>query len=1112
MATFTFAQLCSPRAAADTNWVKEDTVLETTGNVLKSIPHPGAPSGTFGDVADTDLNLDALFIVGVNGSSSDIGNSIAGKYGRIVLSSDGTYTYTLYTSAENPDAFAAVQQLTEGETLEESFAYTVGDGVFTSDSSLTLTVFGTDDGVLLTGLGLTGGDQVIYENDLPDGTSPDAAGLTRSGTFSFTAPDGLGTLDIGGTLVIDGGLITNLNTPISTPSGIVTITGIDLATGFIYYDYTLSARVQHASGQGTNSAFDNIPVTVTDRDGSTASNALIIKIVDDVPTATCVTASAVLDDEGLPGGVEGGIGDVADALKTISGTLGYEVGADGLKSLELTGPSKIGTESVSSLWSASTNTLTVSSARGPILSVVITDTATGAYTISLLQPIRHTNGGNENDAYFSIGYTLLDGDDDKASGSLKVTVNDDSASAADDGIVATVTECSKKVVIGTTATLLANDSFGADGAAASGAIKFATGSHGGKIAIDADGNILYTNTRLKLSADGTCVETFTYTIKDRDGDISTATFSVVVKDSGVTFDAPPPDALVDEDDLSTGLHDNAPGDDEASATGTIAYTVGKDGFKDIALSADASAITKLDGTPITTAWNPATHTLTGYGADPSDIVFQITLNSITKSGATYVVNLLQPVCHQGTQPGFEDNLSFTVDVTVTDKDYSVGTTSFVVTIDDDIPIATHDFDSVIKGQSLVADGNVITGVGGNDANSTDGNADGIGADGFGNISWVGQLGNVVSGDYGTLTVGIDGRYSYVLNEDNSDVRRLSEGQHLTETFYYKITDAEGDASTAALKIDIQGTGTGTGDGEDGGDDGDGGSATLPRVAFWVPSDPTEQTAANPQYPNGYPLFIPTPIDGPVVVTADTAPLGIFLFDTGSSTYVPLATGTTLFDSTNGIDLLSGGLFYVPTADPSDTPLLTLSYTNVFTDGTITQTVELHEYTGSEVTGLDVENIIFGTAGDTVIKGGAAADIINGRDGTDQIDGGKGDDVLTGGLGQDVIAGGEGADTFVFGSLGDSPTLADADTITDFDENQAGEVIDLSLIDADTSDGADQAFLSVTQSAALVKNSITFYQSGGETIVQADVDGDTSTAELVFKLTGNHVLSGNDFVL
>ncbi|MFM5471285.1 DUF5801 repeats-in-toxin domain-containing protein [Aeromonas veronii] len=171
--------------------------------------------------------------------------------------------------------------------------------------------------------------------------------------------------------------------------------------------------------------------TVTDADGDSARASVelgangVFRFEDDGPKASNVQAALVLDDEGLVGGINGGSGDVAGANTSVTGNLVYQAGADGLKSLELSGPTALGSESVTSTWDAQSGTLSISSTRGLLMTVTITDPSTGAYSVKLLQPLMHTGTDTEDNLTLNVGYKVTDGDGDSASGVLAVTINDD---------------------------------------------------------------------------------------------------------------------------------------------------------------------------------------------------------------------------------------------------------------------------------------------------------------------------------------------------------------------------------------------------------------------------------------------------------------------------------------------------------------------------------------------------------------------------------------------------------------------------------------------------------------------------------------------------------------
>ena len=138
-----------------------------------------------------------------------------------------------------------------------------------------------------------------------------------------------------------------------------------------------------------------------------------------------------------------------------------------------------------------------------------------------------------------------------------------------------------------------------------------------------------------------------------------------------------------------------------------------------------------------------------------------------------------------------------------------------------------------------------------------------------------------------------------------------------------------------------------------------------------------------------------------------------------------------------------------------------------------------------------------------LTGSSAANVLSGLAGNDTLNGGAGADALDGGAGKDVLIGAAGADALTGGT----------DAVTDLVHGI--DVINLSAIDAATGGGinsGNQTFGFGGQNANVVAHSVTWFESNGNTIVQADVDGNAS-ADLTIMLTGiNLNLTQQDFLL
>jgi VCBS repeat-containing protein len=220
-------------------------------------------------------------------------------------------------------------------------------------------------------------------------------------------------------------------------------------------------------------------------------------------------------------------------------------------------------------------------------------------------------------------------------------------------------------------------------------------------------------------------EKFDYTLRDADGDESTATLNINVIDTQPTTPTEGSgslEILVDEDGLNSsgtikdGIGDHQQGDaeeahgglnaatDDAKFIGIIPFTAGADPVT-IELTVGNNGDTGLDalnGKSIFAAWDAEEHRLVGYieGTDPSDAANQIFVVQITneQTGA-FTLTLLQPIKHadvDGQENGDNENIPdpyFTIGVQIEDKDCDVAYSTIKVTIDDDMPVVSISADS-----------------------------------------------------------------------------------------------------------------------------------------------------------------------------------------------------------------------------------------------------------------------------------------------------------------------------------------------------------------------------------------------------------------------------------
>ena len=170
---------------------------------------------------------------------------------------------------------------------------------------------------------------------------------------------------------------------------------------------------------------------------------------------------------------------------------------------------------------------------------------------------------------------------------------------------------------------------------------------------------------------------------------------------------------------------------------------------------------------------------------------------------------------------------------------------------------------------------------------------------------------------------------------------------------------------------------------------------------------------------------------------------------------------------------------------------------------------------SRLAGLSGDDTLYGGSGFDTLSGGDGRDLLVGGfedyfgfgqflSGGDALFGGADDDTLWGYWGPDLLTGGEGSDLFAYWSTWESRS-GSRDTITDF---SAGDVIDLSRIDAYQPRGGDQAFVFAGKKTSGMK---TGYLYAGDHLIEADVSGD-GKADLSIRFEGDHVFVKEDFLL
>lgn len=521
------------------------------------------------------------------------------------------------------------------------------------------------------------------------------------------------------------------------------------------YTYTAKGGIS-ADGQ------DVFTYTLRDGEGDSDTAEITFDVTnDDQPIV--VNASSTVDETG--------------GFDTVTGTVSVNYGGDGpgtvagSNTFSSSHALTSGGVPVTVTYEPATGTYTGQAGMAPVFTLKIN--ANGTYTFTQLKQLDHADASNANDSLTLVfGIKATDADGDVGAGSLTIKVLDDGPVAVNDG--ATAVENKAPV----TGNVLTNDNAGADAGGTVTKVVYNGATHnvpaGGSATIIASGGTLvinsngsYTFTPKASGINAAASDVFTYTMKDYDGDTSSATLSVTTSgnDNPVVINA---SSTVDEtgglDTISGTVNVNYGGDAPGSVTGTGTL--------------NSSYALKSGGVAVTASYNAATGTYTAVAGSTTVFTLKIGVNGI------YTFTQLAQLDHANASD-HNDGLDLVFGVKATDGDGDVGLGSITIKVLDDGPVANDDENKTWVGDT--ASGNLLA----NDV---------IGADKPGAVIIINQNGKdyvvpatgsiSIPGAYGTLVVKADGSYVYTSTAK----------ANATESFAYTLRDADGDTDPAVLGI------------------------------------------------------------------------------------------------------------------------------------------------------------------------------------------------------------------------------------------------------------------------------------------------------------------------
>ncbi|MFJ3470410.1 retention module-containing protein [Pseudomonas sp. NPDC090201] len=743
-----------PHANPDIGYVLEGG--ETSGNILANdtagADGPGAGGLIIGIRAGADTSTPV---------TTGVGTVIQGLYGSLIVDANGQASYVA-----NPNNGATGDH-------QDVFTYTIRDADGdTSTTTVTVNVF-HNDGVIIGG-----SDCTLNEANLPDGSDPNAAALTQTGTVKITSTDSLQTLTIGGINVIENGVAITQPQSTTLPSGSTfTVLSYNPTTGEVTYSYTLNGAENHNQGNGTVNN-EQIAVHAVDRIGDVADGNINVHVTDDVPHAN-PDIGYVLEGGETSGNILANDTAGADGPGAGGLIIGVRAGAD------TTTPVTTGVGTV---------------IAGLYGSLIVDANGQASY-------VANPNNGASGDHQDVFTYTIRDADGDTSTTTVTVNVFHN-AGVTIGGSDCTVDE----------ANLPGGSNPNHDALTQTGTVHI--GAPDGLQTLNIGGvNVIENGVPITSPQSTTLPSGSTFTVVSYNPTTGEVTYTYTLNgaenhDQGngtVNNEQIPVHAVDSNGDVADGNINVHVNDDVPHANPDIGYVLEGGETSGNILANDTAGADGPGAGGLIVGVRAGNDTSTPVTGGVGTIIQGAygTLIVDANGQASYVAN-----DNNGSVTGDHQDV-FTY--TIRDADGDTSTTTVTVNVFHNVtscpPVACDDHDVTVKESALdthkdgkdLAPGNVTGSHPGSTAETGTGTvADSVhGGNGALTYSLGGAQNGTAQGQYGVLHLNADGSYTYTLTSAPKTTPPANDGPNIThDTFTYTVTDSQGHSSSAQIVVNI----------------------------------------------------------------------------------------------------------------------------------------------------------------------------------------------------------------------------------------------------------------------------------------------------------------------